>query len=112
MRRLLVAAVLAVVLVVPAQASAVSFSASYCKSMLRGETAVAPDNDVKIVWDKLESANGWNITSSWAADWFESSGDGWFVIWRYYRANGATYDRLFQCYRDPAWHDVDLGSPY
>jgi hypothetical protein len=66
----LVGAVIAtLVLAAPAQAARISFD--YCESSLRGGGSLAPDNDIKIFWDRYESTTGRDIVSSsrTAAKW-------------------------------------------
>lgn len=72
-------------------------SYDYCAYSLRGGGTLQPDNDVKANWDWLEVHYNWNITSSYPGDDYVQ-GDGRYIQWNYWRANGALHQSWFLCY--------------
>lgn len=104
MKKLLLVLSVAMMLMLPASAHAVSYS--YCDYSLRGGGTLAPDDDIRAAWTSFQNA-GYNITSSYASQWF--GGDGASSVsarWIFWRANGQYFTVYFSCYGSGAsYHD-------
>lgn len=65
---------------------------------LRGGGSLAPDNDVKQLWDDMERILNINIVSSWAGYQWSYIGDHYlYGDWKFLRANGLIYTRRMYC---------------
>jgi hypothetical protein len=90
---LLAGALASLVLAAPAQA----ITYSYCNTSLRGGGSLAPDNDIRREWDRLQ-ALGYDLTSSYATDWFGGNGSRTVgAHWIFWRRNGSYFTGLFGC---------------
>jgi hypothetical protein len=116
MRRFILAAIAAVsfgVLAAPAQA----VSVAYCQDTLRQpyRTALAPDDDVKYIWDAYQ-AQGWRPTSSYWTGTPGRSGEHFVYVDRiYWFYSGYSTVHRFYCsdnrpsggdYHDDHWYRV------
>lgn len=110
-----------------AAADAQAISQGYCLETLYGNAAASAatfvkDNDVKYVWDTIETRDGVNIVSSeptnlvllWG-DWNTGAANGGIrVRWLFTRANGARIEAFFYCEKATSAHvftDWPEGTP-
>lgn len=96
MRRLVVV-LFAGLVFAAAAAPAQAVTYDYCNTSLRGGGSLAPDNDIRREWDRIQSL-GYNLTSSYATGWF--GGDGTRTVgadWIFWRANGGYFTGTFGC---------------
>lgn len=102
-----------------ASAQAAPISVDYCDYSLRGGGSLAPDNDVKLLWDSIEANERIDVVSSQAYDWIRYNDQDLVALWRYNTSAGSRW-AYFECYRDNysasgAYHDIRkryLGSTY
>jgi hypothetical protein len=120
MKRLVALLICMGVMLLPAAAQASHPTASFAQSSLRGQTANAPDNDIKYYWDWIESfclnANGGHvdivsseyISSSFA---FPELPHYRLVYWRFTKANGENWYRYFSAYwSGTTYHDDNYST--
>jgi hypothetical protein len=95
----LVAGIFATLVVAaPAQAAPISFD--YCELTLRGQAALAPDNDIKEFWDSYEVITGFNITSSSRVSSYRRNDQSVQLQFAFRNAQGVTLTyKSFSCWR-------------
>jgi hypothetical protein len=86
---------------------AAPISTTYCDQSLRGQTSLAPDNDIKAWWDAYERATSVDLVSSAAYQWIRPYGiDYLYGNYRFYGYYGGSVTHQFVCWRDGSgYHD-------
>jgi hypothetical protein len=92
----------------PAQAVENSPSDAYCESSLRGQTSLAPDNDIKRDWDTIEVLYGYNIVRSFRSGLQRDAYNSVYEQFTFVRGNGTYAGSIwYHCWRDytGTYHD-------
>jgi hypothetical protein len=94
----IVGVIAALAMAAPAQAD---ISVDYCNASLRGGGSLAPDNDIKIVWDSIESFYTYDIVRSSLYRSRRDGPDNVYMQYFFYAADGTIIAYPdFRCYRD------------